>query len=159
MKCTPLLTFMMTIVLGCSQNEAIGDGNEEPVNTFFFDSGGAHHIEGYGAWRVTLDREGRLAIEHQVQNDVQKIEPVTLDAETSGALWELIASAKIRQLGPSERPGVPGEVKYTFRLANEKGGFVVQTWADDLRDQEATLALLARLNQLIEERTEEKPTF
>lgn len=128
--------------------------------TFAFDSGGAHHIEGYGAWQVTARRTGELAVAHQVRDDVRSYPPVSLPAAEQAAFWKLVDEAGLATLDVADRPGVPDESIYTFRLEVEgREPVAVKVWQNDLAKHPALVRLRDELRALIERHHGEKPVF
>ncbi|MCU0727833.1 MAG: hypothetical protein MUE73_18905, partial [Planctomycetes bacterium] len=131
-----------------------------PADVFRFDSGGAHHFEGYGAWRVTVDREGNLAIVHQVADERREFPAVRLAAAEAEALWKTIDAAGLVESSVPGRPGVPDEVVVTFAL--EKVGaekVSVKLWAADIALRPPLAILGAAMEALIAKHTGEKPVL
>jgi hypothetical protein len=129
-------------------------------DVFRFDSGGAHHFEGYGAWRVTVDREGNLAVAHQVADKLREFPAVRLAPEEAAALWKTIDAAGLVESSIPGRPGVPDEVVVTFGLAKAGAEPVaVKLWAADIAQRPPLAVLGAAMEALIAKHTGEKPVL
>ena len=140
-----------------------GDETPEPgpaSDVFFFDSGGAHHIEGFGAWQVTASRAGRFRATHDVRGDETVYDEVVLEIPVRAILWATIDRAQLEDLVVPERPGVPDETKLTFRLERGTGETVeVEIWQNDARRRLSLQPLLQELEIRIEETYGVKPVF
>ena len=58
-----LLFIAFSLVLVLSSHASA----KSTYQAFEFDSGGAYHIEGYGAWRLKFDGASHVAISHNVK--------------------------------------------------------------------------------------------
>lgn len=91
---------------------------QRSVMIFTFDSGGASHPEGFGAWRVHVDGY-RVEFAHTVREDVTNYPPAILTEEELASLWRLIDLADRAADTPGQdtvtKP-TPGESVMTFTL-------------------------------------------
>lgn len=131
-----------------------------PPDLFRFDSGGAHHIQGYGAWRITASRDGRFAAVHDVRGAETTYDEVVLEPPVRAVLWAAIDAADLDALPSSSRPGVPDESRSTFRLEKGSGETVdVELWQNDVREHAALTALLQELKLRVAETYGVEPVF
>jgi hypothetical protein len=145
--------FLVVITLGahCAPQPRL---SEDQV--LEFSSGGAHHPEGFGEWRVRLDTAGAFSITHNVRDEMKDYGAFTLTDRENSELWELIRIADVKNIESSERPGVPDEVKYTFVLRDEIQAHSVEIWVNDARKNDKIVALVDRIATLIEAYTQQK---
>lgn len=143
-----------------------GCGGEEvaeispPPDRFLFDSGGAHHLEGYGAWRVTASRDGPFRAVHDVRGEETVYDEVVLEPPARAIFWSAVDRAGLDALRAVDRPGVPDETRLTFRL--EKGAgetFETTIWQNDVRGRTNLEVLLQELKIRIEETYGVRPVF
>ena len=82
--------FLTVIVLGtcCTPQPRLSENQ-----MFEFSSGGAHHPQGFGEWRVRLDAAGVFSIAHNVRDEVKDYGAFTLTEGENSELWELIRAA------------------------------------------------------------------
>ena len=148
--------FLTVIVLGacCTPQPRLSENQ-----MFEFSSGGAHHPQGFGEWRVRLDAAGVFSIAHNVRDEVKDYGAFTLTEGENSELWELIRAANIESLESSQRPGVPDEVKYTFVLRDEARAHSMEIWINDARENDEIIALVDRIATLIEAYTKLKPVL
>ena len=141
---------------------ACGDPGGPAVQpkVFTFDSGGAGHIEGHGAWRITATQGAAFATEHVVGKKLRGWEKKPLAEADEAALWKAIAAVDLAGMYVEDRPGVPDEVMYTFGLA-QKGQMAVKVeiWQNDLAKHAGLAPLLAVLRKLVKAQTGEDPVF
>ena len=158
---TRALTLAVVIAVltaaGCGPDDATAPA---APRTFRFDSGGAHHIQGFGAWRVVAEEDGRFAVSHQVRDEGKDYPEVVLAEDGARALWTAIDAADLATLSSSDRPGVPDESQLTFVLEREGETLLTLTlWANDVRGQLGLDPILAQLRRLIESHHGVKPMF
>ncbi len=132
---------------------------EAEQQAFEFSSGGAYHIEGFGEWTVTVDTQGALSVTHNVRGEVVDYGSVLLAGQENSDLWKLIRAIEVESRESSDRLGVPEEVQYSFVLRDNGLTHSVSLWADDARESEGVVALVERLEVLIEKVTGEQPVF
>lgn len=148
------ILMLVATLTGCiPQSASLGD------QAFQFSSGGAYHFEGYGEWRLRLEADGALSIEHDVRGEVKDYGFFTLSDRENQELWELIQTAGIENLESSQRPGMPDEVRYTFTLNNGTQAHTAEIWIDDARQNELLVALVDRLGALIRSYTGQEPVL
>ena len=114
---TMLLTLTLMFMTGCETVDAVnpfGSDAGEGVDKFVFDSGGAKDIEGFGAWRVSFDRGGKLAISHKLGEDKKIFDPVSLDITQATPLWAAIDRLPFDDFAQADAPAQPGEPTYYF---------------------------------------------
>ena len=117
-------------------------------------TGGAHHIQGFGAWQVVVEEDGRFGVAHRVRDEVKDYPERVLSASETEELWTAIDAADLPALSSSDRPGVPDEVQHTFALEREGGPPIeVTLWANDVRGQPRLEPILIQLRGLIETTT------
>jgi len=122
---------------------------------FKFASGTAHHPEGMGEWRIDLDTNGEVAIEHRLFDTVTEYDSFTLTEAENQLLWAHIAATDIPSLPVTfERPGIPDETAHIFTLYTQNKILTVQMWADDAAENPDLLALTDQLFLLIETYTD-----
>jgi len=155
---TALALLLAAALLGACGDEAAPPG--PPPDVFVFDSGGAHHIQGHGAWRVTASRDGRFQAVHDVRGDETVYDEVVLEPPARAILWAAIDSAGIDTLTASARAGVPDEAELTFRLERSTGETIeVQIWQNDARERLTLQPLLQELKIRIAETYGVRPVF
>ena len=132
---------------------------EAEQQAFEFSSGGAYHIEGFGEWTVTVDTQGALSVTHNVRGEVVDYGSVLLAGQENSDLWKLIRAIEVESRESSDRLGVPEEVQYSFVLRDNGLTHSVSLWADDARESEGVVALVERMEVLIEKVTGEQPVF
>ncbi|MFQ5399464.1 MAG: hypothetical protein ACE5E7_07685 [Anaerolineae bacterium] len=120
---------------------------------FEFSSGGAYHVEGYGAWQTSLDAGGTFTAVHDVRGEVEEFGPYELTEAQNDELWALIHATGLQDLSSSERLGLPDEVQYTFSLIEKGQVHEAALWAGDAREHEALMTLIEYIAALIEEQT------
>jgi len=86
------------------------------VSGFRFESGGSHHLEGHGAWTVSVDSARRLTASHDVRGDVREYGPAALSDADAVRLRAAIDAVSWSGLGAAGRPLVPGEVVFSFTV-------------------------------------------
>jgi len=126
---------------------------------FEFSSGGTYHIDGRGEWTVIVDTHGALTVTHNVQGEIADYGSFSLEGRENSELWRLIRAAEIERMDPSDRLGVPEEVRYEFVLRESGLTHTVSLWADDAREREGVVALVEQLAGLIEKLTGETAVF
>ena len=126
---------------------------------FTFNSGGAGHIQGHGAWNVELSASGMMWLRHDVRDDSTDHGAHRLPPAESSALWKLIEAIDVTALETSTRPGVPDEVQYTFQLRGGDADHSAEIWANDADDSPAIEALINKLRILIERYAGTKPVI
>ena len=131
----------------------------DAARTFEFSSGGASHPQGYGAWLLKVTASGAVSIAHDVRGQVTDYGTFALGEDEAGALWASIDRAGIERLESSTRPGVPGEVQYTFALADACHSHAVDIWVRDALEDESLTALVDDLSTLIETHTGQRPVL
>jgi hypothetical protein len=106
------------------------------ADTFRFNSGGAYHIEGYGAWMLTFGRNGRFLAENNTRGKITKCPEMRLSSNDNLKIWELIDSIHPERIVSSKRNGVPDEVEMLFQFikGNEMGEYKV--WVGDAVENE-----------------------
>ncbi|MDJ0523286.1 MAG: hypothetical protein QNJ90_14545 [Planctomycetota bacterium] len=158
MRMPALMLVLLLAAPGCG-----GDADAPPATPAFerfaFDSGGAHHIQGHGAWRVELLRGGKLVVAHDVRGKIKTYGPFDLTQREQDALWKVVAAADIENLRPDNRPGVPDESTYAFMVTTAKGETRAVVWQNDLPKHAALGPLLTSLRALIEARCGKPPVF
>ncbi len=160
MRQSLLLLFVASCVLLAACGGPEESESAAPKRRFVFDSGGAHHLQGYGAWLVTLQEGGRFDAVHQIRDEKTPYAPAGLPAEQNTALWALIDAADLAKIAIAERPGVPDESLLGFRLAVEGAEPVeVEVWQNDLEKYPALMAIRDALRPVVEENTGVKPMF
>jgi len=122
---------------------------------FEFSSGGAYHVEGYGAWQTSLDAGGTFTAVHDVRGEVEEFGPYELTKAQNDELWALIRAAGLQDLSSSERLGLPDEVQYTISLTEKGQVHEVALWVGDAREHEALMTLIEHIAALIEEQTQQ----
>jgi hypothetical protein len=127
--------------------------------SFEFSSGGAYHPSGYGEWRIQLESQGQLSIEHNVQGKVTEYGPFRISEQENQELWRLINQCKLENLGSSKLPGIPDEVKYTFSLKDPTGVHQADLWVGDTQDNYDLVLLVDQIGSTIESCTGEKPVL
>ena len=156
MRITSTLLLALVLLAAC------GDPGGPPAQpkVFTFDSGGAGHIEGHGAWQVEATQGGAFAVKHVVGKKLRGWEKEPLAEADEAALWKAIDGVDLASLRVEDRPGVPDEVKLTFGLA-QKGQMAVsiEIWQNDLTKHEALGPLLTVLRELVKAQTGEDPAF
>lgn len=145
---------LIATLTGCVSRSASLAGQ-----VFQFSSGGAYHFEGFGEWRIGLEADGALSIEHDVRGEVKDYGTFTLSDKENQEMWELIQAADIENLETSQRTGMPDEVQYTFTLKNGTQAHTAEIWIDDARQNERLVALVDRLGALIESYTGQEPVL
>lgn len=152
------IVLLSTLLCACGEDEA--QGPSLPPDVFYFDSGGAHHFEGFGAWRIMASRGGRFQASHEELGKDTNYDEVQLAPPERATLWAAIDAANLDTLTIPKRPGVPDEVQLVFRLEMSTGeSFEVGIWRNDLREQLALQPLLQELRVRIEETYGAKPVF
>ncbi|MBN1881471.1 MAG: hypothetical protein JW885_04795 [Deltaproteobacteria bacterium] len=156
------LLFMITMpavlfLLACPGERA--GGGEDAAKALIFDSGGAYHIQGLGAWRALLTGDGVLSISHETAGDVVDYGDFTLTNDEAARLWDAVTALDIPSMSPEDRPGVPDEVRYTFILEDGENTHDVSVWINDARDMPGMDEFLTLLSDLIETYTGEKPVL
>jgi hypothetical protein len=126
------------------------------IQTFEFSSGGAYHIQGWGEWSIQLDAGGALTITHNVLGKIKNYPPVALAPEQSQVVWNLVQAVKFENLAPSQRPGLPDEVQYTFQIQDSERIYRVAIWINDARKTQLLMALVDAIGELIKARAGEK---
>ena len=156
MRTTFLTICLIVIALGtsCTSQPPLSENRG-----FEFSSGGAHHPQGFGEWRVRLDAAGVFSITHNVRDEVKDCGAFTLTERENSELWELVRAANIESLESSQRLGVPDEVKYIFVLRDETQAHSVGIWVNDARRNDEIVALVDRIATLIEVYTKQKPVL
>jgi len=158
MKTVLLLVLLLGLVAACGGDDATDVAADPDV--FHFDSGGAHHIQGFGAWRVTASRDGSFQATHVVRGKESVYKEVVLDPTTRAILWATIDAAKLDDVVASERAGVPDESQLTLRLERSgKPPLELTLWANDARAQLGLQPLLQELRIRIFETYGVKPVF
>ena len=127
--------------------------------TFEFFSGGAYHVEGYGEWTVKVGTEGAFSVTHNIRGEVTDYGAFILAEQENLELWKLIRAIHIEDIEPSDRPGRPDEVRYSFLLRDNGQTHSVSMWVDDAREEEGIAVLVERLATLIEKVTGEAPVL
>ncbi|MBD3400798.1 MAG: hypothetical protein GF399_10780 [Candidatus Coatesbacteria bacterium] len=137
----------------CVAPAAADLGPAQPA-AFWFDSGGAHHPGGHGAWSLRLYETGDLELTHTVGEEITDWDDLRLDKETNTMLWERLYELNLDELEFAERPGVPDEVmlKIAF-FPPYGGGDTVELWSGDVAEVPRLVELLELLEELIEEQT------
>jgi len=153
-----MIAMPAVLLLAACPGEGTG-GEDEAMKAFTFDSGGAYHIEGLGAWRAVLTEGGVLSLSHDTRGDITDYGEFTLTIDEAARLWDAVAAMDVPGMSPEDRPGVPDEVRYTFIL--EDGDIVneVLIWVNDARDMPGMDEFLTLLSDLIEKYTGEKPAL
>lgn len=156
MRTTFLPICLVVIALGtsCTSQPSLSENRG-----FEFSSGGAHHPQGFGEWRVRLDAAGVFSITHKARDEIKDYGAFTLTERESSELWELVQAADIEGLESSQRPGVPDEVKYTFALGDETRAHLVEVWINDALQNDEIVALVDRIATLIEAYTGQTPVL
>jgi len=124
---------------------------------FEFHSGGAYHFQGFGEWIVSLESEGRFAIQHNVRGEIKDYGSHSLSPIQADTLWELIQGIDFEVLIESKRMGVPDEARYGFSLRDETADRRVAVWAGEALAQPAIVTLLEQTAAIIEKVTGIKP--
>lgn len=155
MRTSSLLSILLIVVVFGAQCTPQPRPSENRV--FEFSSGGAHHPQGFGEWRVSLDATGAFSITHNIRDEVKDYGTFTLTERENTELWELVQAANIEGLESSQRPGVPDEVKYTFALRDGTQAHSVEIWINDARENDKIIALVDHIATLIEAYTGQKP--
>lgn len=129
-------------------------------DTFAFDSGGAYHIQGFGAWQVRATRAGHFEVTHQVGDEVSPYPATPLADADRSALWAAVDGAGLEALVVVDRPGVPDESIYTFTLRRAEETLAQhEVWQNDLAKHPSLTPLLQVLKDLIEKQHGVKPAF
>lgn len=147
------------VTLGTFLYLAAAAAGRAPGN-FEFDSGGAHHPAGYGAWRVVVNTAGTFSVTHDVAGTVYDCGSFTLSRAENDELWRLVADANIARLpAASRRPGNPDEPLYRFTLAEGENVLRVEAWRDDVARDKKVQALLEYLTELIKKYAGTRPVL
>lgn len=128
----------------------------EPAPSFIFSSGGAHHPDGYGAWRFVLHADGDIELTHTRSEEATNWLDLSLTTDRYAELWELIQAADPGGINPPERPGIPDEVRLSFTVIDEDSREELELWNGDAREIAELLELIEALAEIIEEQTGEK---
>jgi hypothetical protein len=148
----PIFLVVITLGVHCAPQPRLSEDH-----VFEFSSGGAHHPQGFGEWRVSLDAAGVFSITHNVRDEIEDYGAFTLTERENSESWGLVRAADIESLESSQRPGVPDEIKYTFALRDETQAHSVEIWINDARENDEIVALVDRIATLIEVYTGQKP--
>jgi hypothetical protein len=153
-----MIAMPAVLLLAACPGEDTG-GEDEAMKAFTFDSGGAYHIQGLGAWRAVLTGDGVLSISHDTRGDVVDYGAFTLTDDEADGLWDAVEGLNVPKMKAKKRPGVPDEVQYTFILEEGKNATEVLIWINDARDLPGMDEFLTILSELIEKYTGEKPAL
>lgn len=149
-----ILACLSFLIFGCTPKSDSASTRE-----FSFSSGGAHHIEGYGEWIVTLDQDGNFAVKYNVSDVITDYGTFNLTPEENDSLWAQVKAANIDELKTSHRLGLPDEVQYTLSLTENGTRHEVQIWIGEVREIEALVKLVAQIGVLIEAYTGQQPVL
>lgn len=128
-----------------------------PGHRFEFGFGGAYHPEGFGAWHVSLTSRGVFSVSHQVGDEIEYFDPVTLSRAENRPLWGAILAANIPNLPATfQRPGIPDETAYTFTLYDGRETHTVEMWVDEAKEYPGVPALVELLWEMVEVHTGRK---
>ena len=108
---------------------------------------------------MSLDAGGAFSIAHNVRGEVEEYGSFDLTERENSDLWELVRAVGTKDLEPSERPGVPDEVQYTFVLRDGTQEYEVEIWINDARENEKITALVDGVAVLIEAYTQQEPVM
>ena len=125
---------------------------------FEFDSGGANHPEGYGAWKVRVDG-GHAEFEHRVRGHVARYRPVTLPETEREKLWKLVNGAGLDKRPDSKQNGPPDEPRMTFIIKRGADTRTVTIQLDSRQSDDPVLRLLQNVSELIEKYTGQRPVL
>lgn len=128
----------------------------EPVPSFIFSSGGAHHPDGYGAWDFTLYSDGGIELNHTRADEATTWVDLSLTPNRYAELWELIRVVDPASIKPSGRPGIPDEVRLSFIVFDEGSRCELELWNGEAREFPELVELLEALAEIIEAQTGEK---
>ena len=150
--CLFLGVFM--IASGCSANNQKAIQNPQD-KIFYFSSGGAYHLSGYGEWLITCTPEGNFSVKHNVQGKITDYKSHQLKQEEIQKLWNLINNAKVNKIVELKRPGVPDEVAYTFKFLDPDQktspdltpSYVI--WVNDAHEDKNIMNLVNYIGELI----------
>ena len=131
-----------------------------PQATFHFDSGGAWHLQGYGAWQVEVTRAGRFTVQHTVRDVVKDYGSLDLAPGQARTLWAAIDAADLPAVRVTKRSGVPDEAQLVFALSEgEALRTALSIWQNDVAEHALLRTVLDRLRALIETHHGVKPVF
>lgn len=148
-----VITWVLMIPLASCQH----DSSAHLV--FSYASGGAHHPEGFGEWRVQLDKQGDLFVQHDVHGKVTNYDQVSIAESVNEKLWKLIRSVPFRELADTGTPRVPGASESRFVLREKDRTLEFRVPAQQLEEHEALSLLVGELERLIEKYTGESPVL
>lgn len=157
---TSLALAVLALALAACGDQAPAPATDPRPDTFVFDSGGAYHIQGFGAWVATTTRAGTFEVTHQTGDELNAYAPKPLAEADRDALWTAIDAAGLEHLDVADRPGVPDEVIYTFTLKRANQTLARHAiWKNDLPSHPALAPLIDLVRVLIEKQHGVKPVF
>ena len=118
-----------------------------------FDTGGAYHPEGAGAWLVRVTGTGEMSVRHKVRDAVRDYGTFRLSAGETQALWRTIDDADLGKLRSSTRSGVPDEVHWSLRLVTEGRTCEASVWEYDALENRRLAQMAAWLGMLVKRYT------
>ncbi|MEX2682248.1 MAG: hypothetical protein Q6373_011665 [Candidatus Sigynarchaeota archaeon] len=117
--------------------------------TFQFFSGGRHHFRGFGEWIFSIERNGRLHVEHHVADQKKHDKFYTLSPAENDKCWACIDALKLPSMKGSSRPGVPDEPEYRFLLDDGSCHVEVKIWANDAQKRPDVKKLVDLIKEII----------
>jgi hypothetical protein len=126
------------------------------VEQFTFDSGGASHLEGYGAWKVSFDRNGAVRLAHTLNGQTTNYDPYALTPDQANNLWAVIDRLPFRKLSeaaeaaPQAAPGTP---TYAFNWTIDGKPHTASLPSTEALKNSGVSAMVSFLEPLIEDAT------
>jgi hypothetical protein len=143
----------VAIIKRAADAQQIAHRESEPAAgaaSFRFNSGMS--LE-FGQWDVKLSESGRLTMQHSFRGRVKSYDPVTLRAAENKEVWQLIHAADIPNRESLTRPGIPGEVSFTFELDEEGREHEFRQWETDAMKVSELKSLVGLLGAIIARET------
>lgn len=125
---------------------------------FDFDSGGASHPEGFGAWRVQVDGH-QVTITHTVRDDVTTFPVATLTDDEHAGLWRCVEAIERTPPDAAATRPSPGQPLMTFTVTRHAQTTKRSVSAVSTDVAPGVSALLHFLAELIHRRTGQRPTM
>lgn len=146
-----LLEVHITLTDNVKQSEPV----PVPPSRFTFTNGEANHPAGLGEWQFSLDRGGSFTLRHVVGAEETDYGVITMLPAENERLWQLIAAADLSALPAATGTAQPDAVAYTFRLITNGEETVRTLWSSDTQENEAIVALLVGIAEVIQAHTGE----
>lgn len=143
----------LEVRMGVSSQEVVPEPASITPHQFTFANGSPNHPEGFGEWQILLDSGGYFSLKHLVQDEETDYGVISLLPAENDRLWQLIEAVDLPSIPSSTGDALPDSVAYTFTLTASGEDHALTIWATEAQENEAMMALLAGLAEVVKAHT------